>query len=178
MIWSQFCVGHSNRLNLKRRRCRWYGGYLPRSSGNSYKWYTFLEWSPCGCRIRQMVSAYQMIDEAILWQFKSSVKWLLGRVVLGKNYILSLALLSLYPMCGNGPLDYLFMFTISIPEAYNGLCRIWFEPKGHQIVGWVLCICGPPTTLIDWGRWINASHFNLGADSPLSVWVWWAVYPE
>ena len=122
----------------------------------------------------------QMIDDPILWQFKSLVKWLLGRVVQGKNYILSLALLSLYPMCGNGPLDYLFMFTISIPEAYNGLCRIWFEPKGHQIVGWVLCICGPPTTLIDWGRWINASHFNLGADSPLSVWVWvwWTVYPE
>ena len=110
MIWSQFCVGHSNRLNLKRRRCRWYGGYLLRSSGNSYKWCTFFEWSPCGCRIRQMVSAYQMIDEAILWQFKSSVKWLLGRVVLGKNYILSLALLSLYPKCGNGPLDYMFMF--------------------------------------------------------------------
>ena len=29
---------------------------------------------------------------------------------LGENYILSLALLSLYPKCGNGPLDYMFMF--------------------------------------------------------------------
>ena len=68
---------------------------------------------------------------------------------LGENYILSLALLSLYPMCGNGPLDYMFMFP-KYQEYFFffkwGSLKIIFEipyPMVHFILISKECITNP-----------------------------------